>query len=109
MRTHVDLDIPLSNWNLKLGGQTVHASDERLTVRDHSFRGERDVLVANAVTPDAFASLHVTQPTDEVYRVFERAGRVCAPASGNKVVLELERPMDDHRGSWGERFAWQLD
>ena len=31
-RTHVDLDMPLSDWNLTLGGHTVNPSDERVTV-----------------------------------------------------------------------------
>jgi len=108
-RTHVDLDMPLSDWNFKLGGVEVHPSDELVTVRDHSYRGERDVVVADAVTPTALASLRVTQPTDEIFRVFERSGRACAPASGNKIVLEVERPMDDHRGSWGEKFVWTIN
>ena len=108
-RTHVDLDMPLSDWNLTLGGTTVHPSDERVTVRDHSYRGERDVVVADAVTPNMLASLRVTQPTDEVYRVFERSARACGPVNGKQVVLEVERPMDDHRGSWGEKFVWTVN
>jgi hypothetical protein len=108
-RTHVDLDMPLSDWNLTLGGQTVHPSDERVTVRDHSYRGERDVVVADAVTPSMLASLRVTQPTDEVYRVFERSARACGPVSGKEIVLEVERPMDDHRGGWGEKFVWNVN
>lgn len=108
-RTEVDLDMPLSDWNFKLGGAEVHPSDELVTVRDHSYRGERDVVVADAITPTALASLRVTQPTDEVFRVFERSGRACAPVTGNKVVLEVERPMDDHRGSWGEKFVWTVN
>ena len=108
-RTHVDLDMPLSDWNLTLGGHTVNPSDERVTVRDHSFRGERDVVVADAVTPSMLASLRVTQPTDEVYRVFERSARACGPVSGKQVVLEVERPMDDHSGGWGEKFVWTLN
>jgi hypothetical protein len=108
-RTHVDLDMPLSDWNLTLGGQTVNPSDERVTVRDHSYRGERDVVVADAVTPSMLASLRVTQPTDEVYRVFERSARACGPVSGKEIVLEVERPMDDHRGGWGEKFVWNVN
>jgi hypothetical protein len=108
-RTHVDLDMPLSDWNFKLGGAEIHPADERVTVRDHSYRGERDVVVADAVTPTALASLRVTEPTDEVYRVFERTGHACGPVTGNQIVLEVERPMDDHRGSWGEKFVWNLN
>jgi hypothetical protein len=107
--THVDLDMPLSDWNFKLDGATVNPSNELVTVRDHSYRGERDVVVADAVTPTALASLRVTQPTDEVFRVFERSGRACGPVAGSKVVLEIERPMDDHRGSWGEKFVWTVN
>lgn len=108
-RTHVDLDMPLSDWNMTLGGATVNPSDERVTVRDRSYRGERDVVVADAVTPTMLAGLRVTQPTDEVYRVFERTARACGPVSGNKIVLEVERPMDDHRGGWGETFVWTVN
>lgn len=107
-RTSVDLDMPLGDWNLTLGGRPVHASDERVTIRDHSFRGERDVVVADAVTATAVASLRVTEPTDAIFRVYERAARACGPVSGDPIVFEVERPTDDHRGGWGERFVWSV-
>ena len=108
LRTHVDLDMPLTDWNFKLAEKRVDPVNELVTVRDHSFRGERDVVVADAVTATSFASLRVTEPTTEVFRVFERAGHTCGPTAGGKIVFEVERPMDDHRGSWGESFVWNI-
>jgi len=65
-------------------------------------------VVADAVTPTALASLRITEPTDAIYRVIERVAHVCGPIGGNRVSLELERPMDDHRGGWGENFVWTI-
>ena len=109
LRTHVDLDLPLSEWNFRLAGQTAYPEDERVTVRDLSYTGERDVVAADAVAPNLLASLRITEPTEYVYRVFERSARLCAPTPASaEVGLEVERPMDDRRGSWGAAFSWMI-
>ncbi|MGE0545919.1 MAG: hypothetical protein AB7O24_23210 [Kofleriaceae bacterium] len=110
MRTAVDLDMPLSDWNFSLNGQTVYPSNELVTVRDRHYQGEQDVVVADAVTPSMLASLRITQPTNAVFRVFSRSAQLCtnAPLGERVVHLEVERPMDDRRGGWGAQFEWTV-
>jgi len=109
LRTHVDLDMPLSDWNFELAGRTVYPQDELVTIHDLSYTGEREVLAAEAVSADQLASLRITEPTEYVYRVVERRGRLCAPTpASSEIGLQVERPMDDSRGSWGAAFTWTV-
>ena len=109
VRTHVSLDSPLSEWNAKVNEREAYFGEERINVRDYSYSSERDVLVAEGVTATAFASLRLTEPTENIYRVVERLGQTCVPVTNtSKIVLELELPQDDLRGSWGEIFEWKI-
>lgn len=109
LRTHVALDTPLSEWNVKINGAKAYFGEEAINVRDYFYTGERDVFVAQGATANAFASMRLTEPTENVYRVVERSARVCsAEASGTKLSLELELPMDDLKGSWGEVYEWTI-
>ena len=110
LRTYVDLDVPLSQWNAKLNArEEIYFTEGPITVVDYPFDGERVVFAADAVLPEAFGSLRLTEPTDEVFRVYERSGALCARNPGtSEITLTLTNPQDDRRGDWGESFTWTL-
>jgi hypothetical protein len=109
VRTASELDMPLSDWKIEVNGEEAWTDGEKVAVRDWSYTGERQVLVADAVVANAFGALTLVEPAEKTLRVYERTAHVCAPKpEGSKLLLELVLPMDDNRGSWGETFAWQL-
>lgn len=109
VRTLAELDSPLSEWRAEVGPQRATIDDETVTIRDYETTGERNVVVADAVTTTMLASLRVTEPTKENVRVFERAGTTCAARPpGQNLTLSLVLPMDDNRGNWGETFEWTI-
>lgn len=110
VRTHVDLDVPLSQWKVKLNpNQDLYFQEGPITVADYPFDGERVVFAADAVLPEAFGSLRLTEPTNEVFRVYERSGSVCGANPGTATLtLTLTNPQDDLRGDWGETYTWTL-
>ena len=111
LRTHVSLDVPLTQWDVTLNErQELYFEEGPITVVDYPFNGERVVFAADAVLPEAFGSLRLTEPTKEVYRVYERSGTVCGnrPAT-RKVTLTLRNPQNDLRGDWGETYTWTLN
>jgi hypothetical protein len=112
VRTESGLDTALSEMRVLIGGKQARVGEETITVRDHAWSGERDVLVANAVTASALASLRLTEPAERLFRVFERSGRVCRARPTRDVKrLELEIVIvkDDDRGNWGETFVWVIE
>lgn len=113
VRTASSLDTALSEMRLLVDGQPARVGDEVVSVHDYPFTGERDLLVAEHVSREAFASLRLTAPTERVFRVIERRGRVCRtmplPAPAHALALEVIIVEDDNRGNWGERFAWTID
>lgn len=110
-RTHVSIDVPLTMWSASINGEEAYIAEGPITVEDHSIASERVVLAADAILPEAFGSLRLTEPSTDIYRVFKREGTVCAPAPGRgmgKVELELKLPQDDARGNWGEKYIWNV-
>ena len=109
-RTHVSIDVPLGMWEAKINGQEVYIDEGPISVEDHSVTGERTVLAADAILPEAFGSFRLTEPTQEVYRVFKREGTICTPSAdvGQRVELELLLPQDDARGNWGQKYVWNV-
>ena len=110
LRTHVSLDVPLSQWDVKLSpNQELYFEEGPITVVDYPFNGERVVFAADAVLPEAFGSMRLTEPTNEVFRVYERSGSLCGVNPGTaKVSLTLVNPQDDLRGDWGQTYTWTL-
>ena len=107
MRTPVRLDQPLSTWTFKLNGGEVTPENEMVTVRDYTYTGSRPVVVAEAVSLTAYATLTINEPTEEIYRVMERTARLCgAPAKSLSLVAELD-PRDGI-SKWGEQFTWDV-
>lgn len=112
LRSAVDLDTPLSEMRLLVDEQAARVGDEVVTVRDYPYSGERDVLVAEHVSGNAFGSLRLTEPVQNVFRVIERRAQVCrtraAPGPG-ELALEMIVVQDDNRGNWGEKFVWMVE
>ena len=109
LRTASTLDTPLGDWKIEINGEEAWADPETISVRDFAYEGSREVVVADAVTANAFAALRLSEPTEEIFRVIERRARICAPKpESSELELSLAITQDDHRGSWGATFAWQL-
>jgi hypothetical protein len=107
MRTPVRLDQPLSTWTFKLNDEEVSPENETVTVRDYFYTGSRPVVVAEAVSLTAYASLTISEPTEEIYRVMERTARLCG-ASAKSVSLVAELDPRDGMSKWGEQFRWEV-
>jgi hypothetical protein len=112
VRTGTPLDTPLSEMRVLVDGAPARVGDETVSVHDHSFTGERDVLVADHVSREAYGSLRLTAPIEAVFRVVERRALVCRtrlpPATG-ELTLEVIIVQDDNRGNWGEKFVWRIE
>ena len=107
MRTPSGLDQPLSTWTFKLNSQEVTPENEVVTVRDYPYTGSRPVVVAEAVSLTAYASLTIQEPTEEIYRVMERTARLCGtPAKSLALVAELS--IGNGLGTWGAEFTWNV-
>ena len=98
-----------SSGDISAGSRGV--GDESVAITDHSFKGERDVLVAEHVSKTALSALRLTAPTSEVFRVFERRAQVCRsmPPPKRELALEVIILKDDNRGNWGEKFVWRIE
>jgi hypothetical protein len=112
VRSAVVLDTALSEMRILVAGQPARIAGETVDVRDYPYTGERDLLVAEHVTKDAFTGLRLTAPEARVFRVIERRGRACrtmAPPARGELSLELISVQDDNRGNWGEKFTWTIE
>lgn len=111
VRTATDLDTALSEMRVLVNDKPASFGDERINIRDYPYSGERDIMVASGVTPDAYGSMRITRPETKVLRVIERRGEVCAPMKKvpKELVLELIIVQDDNRGNWGEKFVWTIE
>lgn len=111
VRTAAAKDTALSEMRIVVDDQPARVGDETVTVHDHSFSGERDVLVADHVSRHAMSSLRLTAPVEKVFRVLERRGLVCRtmPPPAGELALEMIIVEDDNRGNWGEKFVWRIE
>lgn len=109
IRTNAERDEPLAVYELTLDGRRVHPGDEQIEVVDYTYTGERDVLVAEGITGEAFAQLRLTEPEERVYRVFERRTELCGPISQTgDIELEVVAPNGATTSQWGQSFVWTL-
>ncbi|TXD34389.1 hypothetical protein FRC98_18420 [Lujinxingia vulgaris] len=108
-RTYIDLDEPLSFYEVKLNGHPVAFDNEVVSVVDHFYSGRESVFAAEGVVAETFSAINVTRPAEKSYRVIERRAEVCGPRSTTgRELLELkipEGPLDD---TWGQKFAWTV-
>lgn len=111
VRTGTEKDTPVSELRILVNDKPARVGDEAVTIRDHSFSGERDVLVADHVSRNAMSSLRLTAPVEKVFRVMERSARVCRtmPPPAGELALEVIIVEDDNRGNWGEKFVWRIE
>lgn len=111
IRTASGMDTALSEMRVLVNDKPARIGDEEVAVRDHTYSGERDVLVAEHVSKHAYGSLRLTEPVQNVFRVIERRGQVCRTmqAPSGELALEVIIVEDDNRGNWGEKFVWNIE
>ncbi len=85
---------------------------EVVSVVDYAYTGQRDVFSLEGVSATAFVGMSLTAPTDNVLRVIERRGRVCAGQGGTprKVSLDITNPSWDIADyNYYIEFEWSID
>ncbi|RAL21186.1 hypothetical protein DL240_13720 [Lujinxingia litoralis] len=108
-RSSINLDEPLSFYEVKLNGNPVTFDDEEVSVVDHFYSGRESVFAIEGVVADTFNALNVTRPTEQSYRVIERRAEVCGPRSTTgRELLELQIPAGPMDATWGQKFAWTV-
>lgn len=109
-RTNINLDEPLSFYEVKLNGSPTMFDNEVVSVVDHFYSGRESVFAAEGVIADTFNAINVTQPAEKSYRVIERRAEVCGPRSTTgQERLELKIPGDTSMDStWGQKFVWTV-
>jgi hypothetical protein len=110
VRNNTGLDAPLTDYNFSVNGHPVYVGEEMISVHDYTVDGERDVFAAQGLTATAFASLRVTEPTTETFRVIERHAVVCAPRlpmKGRPIMLSMVLPRPGG-GMWGAEYVWRM-
>ena len=114
IRTESTYDEPLAQLGLKctIGAASNQAvvEDERVSVTEFSYSGMAPVFLAEGIAADRYLGLSLEQPTEKVFRVVTRQGRVCCglpPA--NNVLLELVNRRR-HASSYKYKlaFAWTV-
>jgi hypothetical protein len=107
MRTFLDRDDALTQWQASLNGQQAYPEGEMVRVSDYTIHGERTVVDAVYATPFAAGSIQITQPTTDIWRVVERTARYCQPAAATfDLRLEYQKTSAEATSKLG--FAWTL-
>lgn len=78
----------------EVDGQEARAvvENELVSIYDYSYEGSRNIVDVQGVTATEYFGLQVTEPTERVFRVIERQGRICCPLSGSNVALDMTHP-----------------
>ncbi len=115
LRTEVAHDEPLSQYQLALtlDGQARRAvvDDERVSVYDYAYTGEREVASIEGVAASEYVGMSITAPGETIFRVIERHGRVCAGSAGaHEIALAIVHPSWDVASySYRLDFDWRLE
>jgi hypothetical protein len=74
--------------------QKAIIEDEIVTVRDYSYMGRVETLAVEGVAANTYLGMSMTEPGEQVFRVVERRGLVCAPVGGGakEIALDLTHP-----------------
>lgn len=114
VRTHSLKDEPFDQLNAVCkidGAETATAIEtELVTLTDYNYTGKVETLHVEAVTPDAFGALSVSEPQELIFRVVERQGRICcgAPANG-AVEFSMRNRAFDYGASPGKvKYQWTV-
>lgn len=108
-RSYINLDEPLSFYEVKLNGHPVVFDNEVVSVVDHFYSGRESVFAAEGVIAHTFNAVNVTRPAEKSYRVIERRAEVCGPRSTTgQELLELKIPSGPMDATWGQKFAWTV-
>jgi hypothetical protein len=113
VRTASVHDEPLEQLSptFEIDGQSYRAvvEDEVVFVYDHTYAGKIDVLDVQGVTASSYLGMTISQPAEKVFRVVERHGTLCAPATGHTIALDLTHPYWDVASyKYHLVFEWKL-
>lgn len=114
LRTRSSLDEPVDQLSpmLVIDGKAMRGfiEVELVSVKDFTYGSSQEVMRAERVSAHSFSSLSIEQPATMVFRVVERATRICAPGVvQNSVQLQLRNANLDYGASAGRlEFAWRL-
>ncbi len=109
MRVSVNLDLPLSSYEIEIDGITAHPGPEDVEVLDYQFTGQRDVVSFDHYSQDRSGSFRITEPEDRIFRVVERRAEVCGPHNQDaSIELTLVTPSSLGSSSWGQHFRWTV-
>lgn len=91
--------------------QKAIVEDEVVTVRDYNYMGRVETLAVEGVAANTYLGMSMTEPSENVFRVVERHGRVCAPIGGGakEIALDLTHPywnVADY--NYHLVFAWKI-
>lgn len=97
MRTHVDIDQPLSEWDVTINGNQVYpASRETVSVVDYDYMGTRKVVDAAFLGERIGGALSITKPEAKVFRVVERTASFCMAGVFGQLDLKAQhQPWPD--------------
>ncbi len=113
VRTTSQYDEPFDQLSplMEIDGKEHRAvvESEHVSVYDYSYEGQREIIGVEGVTATDFIGASVSAPAEQVFRVVERRGLVCVPASGTRIELEVTNPSwDVSEYSYHLVFAWTL-
>lgn len=85
--------------------------NEIVSVYDYNFTGRVETVSVEAVAASTYLGMSVTEPSEQIFRVVERRGTVCAPRGGQvrEVALDLTHPywnVADY--NYHLVFAWKI-
>jgi hypothetical protein len=92
------------------GAQASVIESEAVSVFDHAYTGQQNVAVVEGVAASQYIGMAISKPTDLVFRVIERRGRVCCGrGAAQSASLEFHNKHYDYGVSKGRlQMRWQL-
>jgi hypothetical protein len=116
LRTSSAHDEPFDQYrpSFEIDGRALRGvvESEVVSVYDYDFTGAREVVGIEGVAANRYIGMSVTQPTEQVFRVIERRGLVCAGRGGpvRDIRLDMTHPSWDVLSyHYHIEFHWQLE
>lgn len=106
MRTGAKHDAPFGEWSPTINGEPVFPEQETVTQSIYSVDGERTVLDAAYIAPEAAGALTITEPTTDQYAVIHRSAWFCPTAQAPRLEFKLRRTYNSLKATQG--FIWNL-
>ncbi len=114
LRTRSSLDEPVDQLSptLVIDGLAMRGviELELVSVKDFTYGSSQEVMRAEGISAHSFSSFTIEEPATMVFRVVERATRICAPGVvRSSVQLQLRNTNLDYGASAGRlTFDWRL-